>query len=102
VPEVVWSERAESDIEQIALYIGVVNGNPSAADRLLDELRGRAEAYPRQPAMGALHDDFKSLAGRGIVRSFRVKNYLDFYRETPQGIYVLRVLHGRRDYRSLV
>ena len=101
MPEVVWSQRAESDIEQIALYIGVENGNPSAADRLLDELRDRAEAYARQPAMGTLHDDFRSFAGRGVVRSFRVKNYLAFYRETPRGIYVLRVLHGRRDYRSL-
>lgn len=45
--------------------------------------------------MGTLHDEFTSAAP---IRSFRVKSYLAFYRETPQGIYVLRVLHGRRVY----
>jgi toxin ParE1/3/4 len=98
VPEVVWSDRAELDLEEIAFYVGVEQQNPTAADKLLDDLRCRAEAYGHQPGMGTLHDEFTS---SGAIRSFRVKSYLAFYRETPQGIYVLRVFHGRRDYRSL-
>jgi toxin ParE1/3/4 len=35
------------------------------------------------------------------LRSFPVGNYLVFYRITPEGIEVARVLHGARDLRAV-
>ncbi len=100
MPNVDWSQQALADLEEIAVYIGVENRNPQAADRLLDQFRERADAYSRPSGMGTLHDDLESPPVIGLIRSFRVKTYLAFYRETPNGIFVLRVLHGRRDYRT--
>jgi toxin ParE1/3/4 len=94
-----WSPRARKDLSEIYDFIGVQRESPDAARRLVESIRKKAEAYGRQPSMGTLHTDIDS--AQKNIRSFRVKSYLAFYRETPQGIYVLRILHGRRDYRSL-
>ncbi len=96
-----WSRRAEFDLEEIALFIGVERRNPKAADRLLDDLRDKADACARQPGMGTLHPEIDVPGLLGPVRSFRVKSYVGFYHETAAGILVLRVVHGMRDYASL-
>jgi toxin ParE1/3/4 len=100
--DVDWSPRARKDLSEIYDFIGVQRESPVAAKRLIESIRKKAEAYASQPSMGTLHSDIEIDFVGASVRSFRVKSYLAFYRETPLGIYVLRVLHGRRDYRSLL
>jgi plasmid stabilization system protein ParE len=51
--------------------------------------------------MGPLHEEIEVVGEGECVRSFRVHSYLAFYQEDEAGILILRVLHGRRDYRSL-
>ena len=100
-PQVEWSPRAERDLRDIYDFIGTRRESPQAARRLIESIRRKAEAYARQPGMGTLHEEIEIPGEAGPVRSFRMKNYLAFYLETPNGIFVLRVIHGRRDYPSL-
>lgn len=99
--EVARADPAETDLEEIAFFIGVERGSPKAADRLLDAFRKKAEAYGRQPGMGTLHEELRSPVGAGPMRSFRVKSYVAFSVEIGSSILVLRVVHGSRNFPSL-
>lgn len=56
------------------------------------------ERLAAMPGMGGRYEsDNLELAGVRVFPVSRIRNYLIFYRPTPQGIEVLRVLHGARD-----
>ncbi len=93
---VLWTELAESDLNNIHFYIGTTNHSPAAADRWFDSIRERSHSYAGQPEMGELRSQF----GPG-VRVFSFGDYVVFYRTIDDGIEILRVLHGRRDYPTL-
>lgn len=85
---------ANLDIAEIAAYIADRSQDRHAARGLLTEFDEKFAAYARQPQMGDLRTDL----GHGI-RSFTVKrSYVVIYRELPEGIDVLRVFHGGRNY----
>ena len=88
---------AIGDLLQHYVYIG--GNNLDAAERFL------------RAAVEEALDDLSNMPGMGRVREFRrpgltgvrswpvkgCENYLVFYRKIPDGIEVLRVLHGARD-----
>ncbi|NQU19988.1 MAG: type II toxin-antitoxin system RelE/ParE family toxin [Candidatus Nealsonbacteria bacterium] len=96
MPRVLWTQLAESDLDGIHFYIGTTNHSQAAADRWIDSVRERSRIYAGQPEMGELRSKF----GPG-VRVFSFGNYVVFYRAIADGIEILRVLHGRRDYPTL-
>lgn len=88
---------ADQDVEDLADYIGVERGNPHAAREFLTEFYRKCEVYARQPEMGDMRKDLSE-----GIRSFTFKrNYVVIYRPLDDGIDVLRVFHGVRDYRRL-
>jgi len=95
MPTIRRSPLAEQDLRDIWRYIAA--DNPDAADRLLHKIESKLEQYADRPAMGAPRD---SLAPG--LRSFPVGRYLVFYRITPDGIDVARILHGARDLKPLL
>lgn len=84
------SGQAEEDLISIWLSIALDNG--AAADRLLDRFDRRWELLATQPFSGMARNDLGE-----DIRHLVVGSYLTFYRVTPAGIDILRVLHGRRD-----
>jgi toxin ParE1/3/4 len=89
------SFRAEEDLKDIVEYVS--QNDPIAAERLLRSLFDaflRLTAYPYLgQACGELHPD---------ALRFPVRNYVVFYRVTPSGIEVARVLHGARNLELLL
>ena len=85
-----YSSAANSDIEEIAIYI--LDLNPIAARRFLDALEETCELLAEQPLIGRPRPEF----GEGL-RSFPVGNYLVFYTPAVAGIDVARVIYGGRD-----
>jgi toxin ParE1/3/4 len=83
------SSLAEDDYREIWHYIAL--DNPDAADRLLRTIDRKLRLYALHPQMGTS----RGRLGRGL-RSFPVGNYLVFYRIAPDGIELVRVLHGAR------
>ena len=88
------TRKADADLAQIVAYIGA--DSPRAAERFSAKLDGKGDLLAEFPGIG--RPDPKR-PGR---RVFSVGDYLIIYRETPDGIEVLRYVHGRRDLRRLL
>lgn len=86
---------AENDLIEIWTYIA--KDNIAAADRVLDRLDDRSRLLADNPGLGVRRDDLDL-----EIRSFGVGSYLVLYRETEDGIEVVRYIHGRRDIRRLL
>ena len=89
------SDQAKEDMVEMWEYIA--QENPSAADRLLQTLVKQYKSLAENPGMGRLREEL-----RPDIRSFPVGNYLILYRAIPEGIAVLRIIHGARDLESLL
>lgn len=81
---------AKDDLDEIWDYIA--RDNITAANQLLDQLHLKLALLAYSPGIGRPRD--RLLLG---LRSFPVGNYLLFYRPIPDGIELVRVLHGARD-----
>ncbi len=80
---------AEADLEDIWLYIAA--DNPPAADRFLERILERCHLLATFPYMGQARPDLLP-----ALRSFPIEDYVIFYRPVPDGVEIIRVLHGKR------
>lgn len=94
MPEIQRTAQAEEDL--IELWIYIAQDNPAAADRLLDAINERCLALADNPLMGRLRPDIAP-----ELRYFTVGNYLILYRTLPDGVQIVRVIHGARDLPNL-
>jgi toxin ParE1/3/4 len=92
LPRLVFSPRAEADLEGIGDYIA--RDNPARAISFLDELRDRIAATPGSyPAREDL------AAGLRMAVHGR---YLILFRTNPDGVRIERILHGARRLRGSI
>lgn len=94
MPVLCLSRLAEADLEQIADYIA--RDNPLGAAAFVTEIMERCELLASSPGIGRDRSDL-----RPNTRSFPVGHYVVFFEAVPDGIEVLRILHGARDIRDL-
>jgi toxin ParE1/3/4 len=99
---VLFTRTAEADLQEILDYLSRVLGNRPAADNLLDQLDKRIQKVSEYPEAHPLVAD-THLRERGI-RVITLGNYLGLYRihQDEQTAVILRLLHGRRDWVSLL
>ncbi|MEM6441426.1 MAG: type II toxin-antitoxin system RelE/ParE family toxin [Pseudomonadota bacterium] len=82
----------------ISLHRWIAKDRPSAADAMLRRLSETLEGLGEQPGMGRA-----KLPSRPDVLVFPTQGYVVFYRqEATDGVLVLRVLHGARDWQRLM
>jgi toxin ParE1/3/4 len=91
-----YTAEAERDLAQITHRI--VQDNLLAALDWLEKLRTVCELLATQPALG------QTMRTRqfGDVRRQVFGDYLIYYEPTPQGIDILRIVHGARDQDRLL
>ena len=89
--EATFSEDAEADLLDIAEFIA--RDNPIAAREWVDAVRQRCHLLSQHPLMG------ESRPGFGVAgcRSISVGLYVIFFRPSPSGVEIARILHGSRD-----
>lgn len=87
-----YTALADQDYHDIWDYIA--RNNPRAADALLDAIDAAARQCAEYPGIGRRRDEFLP-----DLRSYPLGKYQLFYTPTPDGIRLLRVLHGARDLR---
>lgn len=93
---VVISPTADVDIEEAVDYLA--ERSPAAAARLFRNAHRKFRKLAAMPLMGSPRS-FPHVALKGL-RSWAVPgfpNHLIFYREIPDGIEAVRVLHAARD-----
>jgi toxin ParE1/3/4 len=93
------TSAAHRDLEGIAKYIGA--HNPSAADRVIDALIETFSLLAENASLGALRDDLR--AGLRVFSPPRpAHNYVVLYYDAPEGIEVIAVYHGAREWPELI
>lgn len=97
MPRIERVRRAWDDLLEIHRYIAVEKVNPAAADRLLRRIDEVLENLARHPEIGQSLDRFNP-----GLRAFPVGNYILFYRPISDGVRLIRVLHGAREWRDLL
>mgnify|MGYP001598388559 FL=1 len=97
--ELIWTERALSDLEQAVRYYREDQKSIEAALRVGAEIVERVEVLKSFPDIGPLYPK-KS----GIHREVLCFDYRIFYRVDCDAkiVYIARVWHGRQDLRKLV
>jgi plasmid stabilization system protein ParE len=88
--------EAETDLEEIARY--VADQSPASALKLIRELRQRCASLADAPRGYPLVPRYE----RWGIRRRPFGHFLIFYRVTEDTIEVIHVLHGARDYESLL
>ena len=89
MPRIVRSPRAREDL--IELWTHIAADNPSAADRMLDRIEAKRRRRADTPRLGRARPDI----AEGL-RLFPIRRYVVLYRELPDGIEIVRVVHGMR------
>ena len=91
-----YAVEARRDLDDIWDYIVTDLCNASAAERVVNDILDVVEQLENFSEMGALLASIVNVDSdyRFIVSG----NYLIFYRVSGMGVYVDRILYGRRDY----
>ena len=97
----VWTIPARQDIDDIYVYIAHSDGRPLTADIFVSELVLRCESYAEAFAASHLIGTPRSDLGEQI-RVFSHKRWVVVFRPIENGIEVLRVVDGSRDFSRLV
>jgi plasmid stabilization system protein ParE len=87
--------EARDDLEEIREYVAA--DNPHAADRLVDRILDAIVALVPFPHQGHRRPDLTSRP----LRFWAVHDYLIAYAPDERPLWVIAVLHGRRDPRVL-
>jgi toxin ParE1/3/4 len=88
--------KAEVDLLEIWDFIFQAAGE-RRADAFIDRIKATFGNLETFPEMGKARPDF----GYNL-RSITEGNYLIFYQPTSDGIDIVRVLHGARDFEALL
>ncbi|QDT35813.1 type II toxin-antitoxin system RelE/ParE family toxin [Stratiformator vulcanicus] len=91
-----FSPLAEKDLLELFEYI--TQRRSSSAVRLRDRLLTVTQDLARNPRMAPHHPPFESQG----VRVFPVKPYVICYREAPDGVEIIRILHAARDIDAIL
>lgn len=89
---------SEDDLAEIILYIAA--DRPSVAESLASKIEKNIRLLAEHPYLGQVPKE-EELA-RFNYRYLIIENYLVFYTVEGKTIYIHRVLHGAKDYLSLL
>jgi toxin ParE1/3/4 len=87
--------RALDDLAEVWAYIA--SGSVHNADNFVASIDSKLRVLARRPGIGRSRPE----VGDGL-HSFAVGRYVIFYLPLPNGIEIVRVLHGARDLDSAI
>ena len=89
---------AEEDFTEIISFIAA--DNPTAADAITNKIEKNLGLLSENPNLGRIprEEEIRNLGYRYLI----VQNYLIFYTIEEKTIFIHRILHGARNYRSLL
>ena len=100
--EVMFTEPAEYDLQDIEYYIFTDLCNPSASKRITDGILNAAEELSYYPLKHPLTGD-RLLRNMGL-RMTRFDNYNIFYYYARESdvVYIIRILYHKTDWESIL
>ena len=94
--ELIWTEPALSDLNDIAEYIA--RENPAAARKLVQQVFSAAERLGRHPRSGKVPPELEG----GRYREIVVGPCRVFYRHTKGQVLILYVMRSERELRNFL
>jgi len=94
------SAEARRDIKDINDYIAGEKESPQTALKVIEKILDRIEDILRLPDSGTLLSAQVSFPT--IYRYVRAAGYLIFYRHEDNQIFVDRIIHGKRNYMTIL
>ena len=92
--EIRLSSEAESELDEIWLYMARASGSVDIANRIVDNITDRFWLLAQHPYLGRRRDDDLNPGLRSLV----VEEYAIIHRiEADGAVLILHILHGRRD-----
>jgi toxin ParE1/3/4 len=95
-----WSIEGRQDVDEVYHFIGQRDRRPATADAVVGELRDVCQSYADAFAAGSVLGTARADLGESF-RVFTHKRWVIVFRPIDDGIEVLRVLDGSRDYSRL-
>ncbi len=96
MPRVIRTPTAARDLDEIFDYIAIEGGRPTTAEKLIRDIGAKCQIYAAQPGTGTARPDLGE-----DLRVFPHKRYVIVFRPLADGIEVIRVVGGARDYPHL-
>jgi toxin ParE1/3/4 len=93
--KLVRTRQADNDIEAIAEYIGL--DSPKAAIRWVEGVEEKFLSLAATPGLGTLRSDV--MAG---LRTIAFGKYVVCYRQISDGVEILRMIHGARQWEEML
>jgi toxin ParE1/3/4 len=90
---VLWTPESRCDIKDIARYLAHEQHRRQAAQRFVQELDRKSRLYATQPLMGTARPELGE-----EYRCFTHQRWVVIYRPLDDGILILRVVDGARDF----
>lgn len=89
---------AEEDLTEIISYI--LADNPTPADAIANKIEKNLKLLSDNPNLGRIprEEEIRNLGYRYLI----VQNYLIFYTIEERTIFIHRILHGARNYKTLL
>ena len=89
---------AEEDFTELIKFIA--DDNPDAAEATAAKIEKNLELLSDNPYMGRIprDEEIRNLGYRYLI----VQNYIIFYTMEGKTIFIHRILHGARDYKSIL
>ena len=98
--KIVYSPKAQNDLDEIWAYISEKLLNPSAAEATVNGILDTIDMLQAQAEIGKpLYFSSELFSG---YRFLVYKNYLAFYRTSEDTVYIDRIIYGKRDYMRLL
>jgi len=89
---------AEEDFTEVISFLAA--DNPTAADAIANKIEKNLELLSENPNLGRIprEEEIRNLGYRYLI----VQTYLIFYTIEERTIFVHRILHGARNYKTLL
>ena len=89
---------AEEDFAEIVLYLSA--DNPKVANTIANKIEKNLKLLSENPLLGRVprDEEIRILGYRYLI----VQNYIIFYTIESKTIYIHRILHSARDYKSIL
>jgi len=94
--QVIWTEPALNDLDEVAEYIAL--DKPSAAKKLVEDIFLRVELLHQSPNSGRKPPELERLRYREVI----VGPCRIFYRFTNKTVYILYVMRSERELRNYI
>lgn len=94
--QIIWTEPALDNLNDIAEYIAI--SNPHAAKKLVENVFSKVQRFEQFPDSGRVPEEISNLNYREVV----VNPCRVFYKVEGDSVYILHVMRQERDLRKFL